>query len=360
MANLFSNLNPLLNGTDLKLGNLFGDLFDGIGGLFSPVNLGDIFQNLNASSGLLNTLDLGDIFQNFSDGNPFDQDADLDLGDVFSLLGGSNVFNTLALNAVLGVMDNTLLNGFTADDLLDDLSTVFDSVDLDNVFNGLNEDYYDVFDRLPIGDFVEELGELDFNTGVTSPDTLDLLDGAGEFLTVLGDADLLKNFRVNELIRGEIGDDVLTGVTGNSGLLGLNGNDRLLSTVGRNLLNGGIGNDVLRGGQRLDILYGDAGNDRALGGNGNDIIYGGAGLDTMVGGKGRDLFVVGAERGRNLIRDFNTRFDRLAVLGNIDLDDLDFVSKGRDTFVEVGKQTIAQLVGVDSDRLSSSNVIQLQ
>jgi hypothetical protein len=64
----------------------------------------------------------------------------------------------------------------------------------------------------------------------------------------------------------------------------------LRGDLGNNILVGGVGHDVLMGMEGNDDLSGGGGNDFLLGDAGNDVLVGGPDADTMTGGEGSDTF----------------------------------------------------------------------
>ncbi|WP_292000935.1 alkaline phosphatase [Chlorobium sp.] len=118
---------------------------------------------------------------------------------------------------------------------------------------------------------------------------------------------------------------VLEGAEGISGT-GNRHHNELTGNSGNNWLYGQLGNDTLIGG---------AGDDTLDGGLGNDVLIGGAGADLLTGGLGRDIFCYlnenesGSSMERmDLIRDFNSREDRLDLSGI----DADITSDGDQAF----------------------------
>ena len=130
----------------------------------------------------------------------------------------------------------------------------------------------------------------------------------------------------NDLIEGDIGDDVLIGAGGFDTIIGGVGNDAISGGLNADELVGGTGNDVITGERGADLIYGDGGDDfiwggegtdqirggggndyldagfnsgrrkeEVYGGDGNDTILGGGGFDRLIGGSGDDLI----DGGRN-------------------------------------------------------------
>ena len=131
--------------------------------------------------------------------------------------------------------------------------------------------------------------------------------------------DRLRGTLINERIYGYGGNDTLQGYGGNDWLAGGNGSDRL---------HGGIGNDTLMGGADRDALDG---------GSGNDILSGDGGKDTLTGGIGNDIFVIGQASGGDVIKDFKSRSDRLALSEQLKFSDLRFAQSSGNALVKVGK-----------------------
>jgi len=135
----------------------------------------------------------------------------------------------------------------------------------------------------------------------------------------------MYNTRLNGVIFGEAGDDVLTGGYGNDLIIGGQGNDRLnggavggndevwgddfdpvlnnpsvasqaaggndqINTFGGNdTVYGQGGNDIINTGDGADYINGGLGDDQIDGQAGNDRIYGGAGADVIQGSAGNDV-----------------------------------------------------------------------
>jgi hypothetical protein len=91
---------------------------------------------------------------------------------------------------------------------------------------------------------------------------------------------------INQVLRGNGGNDILVAGMGNDYLYGGPGNDRLSGGGGVDRLYGEDGNDVLYGGDGGDFIYGGAGDDKLYGQGGYDYLYGQAGNDFLDRGFG--------------------------------------------------------------------------
>ncbi|OLT61462.1 hypothetical protein BJP37_23080 [Moorena bouillonii PNG] len=83
----------------------------------------------------------------------------------------------------------------------------------------------------------------------------------------------------NDIIQGNLGNDVIYGDQGDDVIQGNEGNDQLF---------GGEGDDVIQGGAGNDRIWGDSGNDVLQGGAGHDTFRDSAGVNYFDGGEGRD------------------------------------------------------------------------
>jgi Ca2+-binding RTX toxin-like protein len=187
-------------------------------------------------------------------------------------------------------------------------------------------------------------------------------------------ADAIHGRFGNDFLSGGAGDDLLFGEQGNDSLYGGSGNDRLDGGAGNDFLFGGSGADLLIGGDGFDTVsyassntavyvnllgtsgsFGDAEGDTYSsiekivgsswgdslwaddsgiaidGGNGNDEIWGGAGIDVinggagddwimgrrsidiLTGGGGSDTFIFNLNDGPDLITDFQSGVDKIAL-----------------------------------------------
>ena len=140
----------------------------------------------------------------------------------------------------------------------------------------------------------------------------------------LGGADDLSGAAGDDQIWGQGGEDTLSGGGGDDTLSGGAGDDTLSGGDGFDLLRGGGARDRLIGGDKDDVLYGQDGADTLSGGRGDDSLFGGKGRDVLNGGNGDDVMTggIGADtfvfdhRGRNVITDFDTDVDIVALRGN--------------------------------------------
>lgn len=109
----------------------------------------------------------------------------------------------------------------------------------------------------------------------------------------------------------------VTGIADGIALDGGNGADHLIGTSGEDTLSGDRGDDVLEGGDGHDVLKGGQGADWLYGGSGNDLLIGGQGDDLLYGSSGKDVFVFGKSGGADIVFDFDTAHDRIALLDGL-------------------------------------------
>jgi len=98
---------------------------------------------------------------------------------------------------------------------------------------------------------------------------------------------------------------------------GGNGQDDMVGTIVDDEMTGGNGDDYLSGNTGDDQLYGENGDDILLGGIGDDLLAGGRGNDRLTGGSGEDIFVVGKGGGVDVVTDFNTDLDQIALTDGV-------------------------------------------
>ena len=329
------DLSSLLGG--INIGNVVGGLVGGHG-LLGAFNLGNIFDSLLGSNNIFNNIGLGNVFGNLGVGNLF---GSVHLNDIFNNLSGLSGSNS------------------SVDGLLNDLGGLFGKFDLNHIFGGLDNNYYYIFNKLPVNDIVNGLGAVSGLTGSAKGlDTknfdvknIDLLDGFGTVLNMLGKDNLLKDVSIKDIITGNTKSNQLNGGGGDNLVMGRQGTDRLFGQSGNDLLNGGLGNDYQEGGSGNDVLVGMGGNDTLLGNKGNDIIDGGAGINIATGGKDDDQFLLNP-KGTLKITDFNTSHDKLVTLGNTNFNDLTLSQQGRDTIVSLGGKQLATLQGVNVGQIT--------
>ena len=329
----------------------------GLGSLLGGINIGNVVGDLVGGHGLLGAFSLGNIFDSLLGGsNIFNN---IGLGNVFGNLGVNNLFGSVHLNDIFNNLSGLSGSNSSVDGLLNDLGGLFGKFDLNHVFGGLDNNYYYLFNKLPVNQIVSGLGEVSGLTGSAKGlDTknlkvkpVDLLDGFSTVLNMLGKDDLLKDFSIKDIVTGNLKDNQLNGGGGDNLIMGRQGIDRLFGQSGNDLLNGGLGNDYQEGGAGNDVLVGMAGNDTLLGNKGNDIIDGGAGINTATGGKGDDQFLLNL-KGTLTVTDFNASHDKLVTLGNTNFNDLTLSQQGRDTIVSLGGKQLATLQGVNVGQIT--------
>jgi Ca2+-binding RTX toxin-like protein len=97
------------------------------------------------------------------------------------------------------------------------------------------------------------------------------------------------------------------------------------------IIEGRAGADLIRGGLGHDLLFGGDGNDALIGGRKSDTLIGGTGNDRLKGGKGNDVFRFEDNSGRDVIKDFRSRKDLIAVDRHLFQSEADFDSSLHNT-----------------------------
>jgi hypothetical protein len=133
--------------------------------------------------------------------------------------------------------------------------------------------------------------------------------------------------------------------------------DSLIGKKGRDLLVGNNGNDSLRGGGGSDLLLGGQGADRLWGDQGNDYLIGGAGNDQLWGGQGRDTFVLESQEGVDTVRDFRDGQDVIKLASGLDLGQVSWLQKGRDTLIRINGVDSMVLSNVEVDRITAKDFL---
>ncbi|WP_248708375.1 calcium-binding protein [Sediminicoccus sp. KRV36] len=272
------------------------------------------------------------------------------------LLSGDNAGNTLSgLNAddtlAAGAGDDALYGG-NGDDIL------IGGLGADYMDGGLGFNYASYADAA--GPVFASLAASQFNMGDAAGDVYLNIQGlvAGGFGgTLMGaaGANVLIGGAGNDVLYGGAGDDRLYGGFGDESFFGDAGADWLdggpgydyarydnaLAGVVASLTSGGTGGDAagdayveceaLLGSGHADVLAGDGGNnvlsgnagddvlaglaaiDSLFGGDGADILNGGAGADALYGGNGADEFRFASGEGGDMVYDFSSGVDRVAL-----------------------------------------------
>lgn len=238
-----------------------------------------------------------------------------------------------------------------------------------------------------VADLGHALGHMLSSSGVR------FIGGAGDdVFSAISDAIYMRG---HSILMGGAGDDRLTGGVGNDTLRGGIGNDWLSDASGQNLLVGGAGNDtitlgaqsnasVARGGAGDDVMRSSVGNDTLMGNSGHDRLFGGAGDDILLGGNGRDYLDGGtgddvlnggrsndiligdggadtfvfnsAERGRDIIRDFEDGQDLIEITGLVGgMADLTIVQNGANAEIYWGGQLHITLDNAEAYNLTSDD-----
>ncbi|TKJ87052.1 hypothetical protein PaeCFBP13512_19050 [Paenibacillus sp. CFBP13512] len=277
-----------IKGTDdqLSIGWYFGQNWDG-------TYQGKIEKVVFADGTVWNQKQLEEksIIQGTNDADTLRAINDLN-NQMFGLEGADGLYGSIGNDALYGGHGNDLLDGGVGNDRLyggdgDDTyifargygqDTIFESdsstnklniiklslqttdIDLIRESNDLIIQIKDTFDTLRIDSYFKETD----NTLYKHPiDQIVFEDG-----TVWDWNQIQELIKIDDVLVGGDGDDILNG------------------KAGADQFYGGNGNDTLIGGLDHDILYGQNGADILDGGSGDDEIYGGQGSDTYIFGKG--------------------------------------------------------------------------
>lgn len=250
LGNLFNTLssNTLLSGIDL--GSILGGTSNTGSTSSNQFDLGDLFKGLGSSSSV-GSLDFSSIFNTVSD---ISSSKDLSIGDLFDDLSG--LFSNLNLKDLFGGLDDdyyyvfsplsvtNLFQNLSSNDILSRPAEKLDQIDL---LDGLGT----VLNTLGKGDLLKGVAVTDIARGNL---TNDRLLGSGN-------NDALIGLDGNDRMSGSFGRDVINGGVGDDRLLGADGEDILVGAAGKDWLIGGRGKDVLTGGDGADMLQGDRGSD---------------------------------------------------------------------------------------------------
>lgn len=126
--------------------------------------------------------------------------------------------------------------------------------------------------------------------------------------------------------------------------------DRLVGEDGEDAIDRLAGDDSLAGGLGEDLLLGD---------NGNDLLRGGKGEDLLTGDKGADIFALAFGEGKDTVWDFEIGEDLIGLAGTLTFNQISIGQSGNNAVIEVGKQVLAELRGIDSSSLSASAFVNV-
>ena len=149
------------------------------------------------------------------------------------------------------------------------------------------------------------------------------LHGAAVHNTVDGhiDAGILVGGNSDDTLEGTVESDAIYGKQGDDFLMGGDGDDRLFGGSGYDDLEGDAVGLNLWGQMETapmepgnnDVLMGGRGNDFLVGGQGEDRLDGGAGNDVLKGGLNGDIFVFEGKFGHDIVTDFDSAEDQIAI-----------------------------------------------
>ncbi|MBK2356766.1 calcium-binding protein [Francisella hispaniensis] len=155
----------------------------------------------------------------------------------------------------------------------------------------------------------------------------------GETITGTNDAvDIVYSGAGDDTVYLGSGDDIADVGDGDDIVKALNG--------GNNTIEGGAGNDTIEVGAGNDILSGGSGNDSIKAGLGDDIIIGGLGNDDIYGELGNNIINYNLGDGSDTVRaakqNITNQTDRIVFGENVSQDDVQYLQRNEDLFVQVG------------------------
>jgi FtsP/CotA-like multicopper oxidase with cupredoxin domain/Ca2+-binding RTX toxin-like protein len=266
-------------------------------------------------------------------GTLFTSGDDLYYGDT----GSNTLFGAEGNDTIYGLSGNDYINGNQGNDV------IWGAEDNDTIFGGKGDDV------------------------IYGNQGKDVLFGN------LGN-DTIFGGKGDDVIYGNEGEDVLFGNLDNDIIFGGKGNDVIYGNQGKDLLFGNLGNDTIFGGKDDDLIYGNQGQDILFGDKGNDTIYGGQGDDTLIGGDGddwlsgdfgndvlqggagNDRFVLAANKGSDIILDFEDGKDAIVLTGGLTFPQLTITESSGSTLITITstgellatlKDTPVSLIGVE-------------
>jgi peroxidase len=263
--------------------------------------------------------------------------ADLEVFDI-QRARDHGVWNYNDLRVGLGLREYTSFDDFgTANNVdaarLEALRTVYgnDINKLDAIIGGLLEKkYYDS----QLGETFTKLTVMQFEA---------LRDGDKLYYE--------NHFKNNPLVLAEIENTSLADIIArNSGIDHIYhdafaAHNRI--SASNHLLNGTDQTDLAIGSDLADIIRAGLGDDDVYAGKGNDVVFAGGGRDLLWGEDGRDTFVFERNSGRDVIKDFDARYDHL-----------DLTAYGLDTWREVKSAVKMTSQGV-TIKLDANSSIEL-
>ncbi|HEY9301999.1 MAG TPA: calcium-binding protein, partial [Phormidium sp.] len=254
--------------------------------------------------------------------------------------GSNNLFGSFGKDVIYGLSGNDQINGNEGND------TVVGGNDNDTLHGGKGDDviYGNQGNDLLFGD----LGN----------DTI--FGGKGN--------DVIYGNQGQDLLTGDLGNDTVFGSKDNDLVYGNQGKDVLFGDAGNDTVYAGKDNDLIYGNQGQDSLFGDAGNDTIYGGQENDTLNGGTGddllsgdlgNDVLQGGEGSDRFILAANKGSDIIVDFQNGTDSIILTGGLTFAQLTITQSSGSTLI-TSKNTnelLATLSGIPVSQIGTEDFI---
>ncbi len=157
---------------------------------------------------------------------------------------------------------------------------------------------------------------------------------------------------LGEVLRGDVGVDVIDA---------MGGDDRVYGAAGEDIILGGEGADLLKGNAGSDDLRGQAGDDTLSGSTDEDTLWGGSGDDELIGGADVDTFVFGVGDDQDVVSDFNAGAGEILRLVGTAFPDAAaalaaFVDTPEGATLDLGGGDVIVLEGTDVDELTVAHI----
>ena len=106
-------------------------------------------------------------------------------------------------------------------------------------------------------------------------------------------------------------------------------------------------------------MYGGEDNDTLTGCQGDDILYGELGNDSLIGGSGNDILVLNSGQGFDVIADFISGKDLIALSGGLSFSLLEITQNPQGTIIKnvLTGEELGVMIGVSANAITSADFL---